>query len=334
MTKSLSFLAVSLLFIFVACNSKNFREDEYVEIPNFNFPKSTKFKENLSEYKIFEGAPADLLPSKDFHLLELSSTLFTDYSHKQRLVKLPVGTEMKKLNDGSIEFPNGTILTKTFFYYNDERDKSLGKQIIETRLEIKENDIWNVATYIWNKEQTNAILQTNGLETKISWISENGTKRSTNYQVPTENQCMTCHQSNTKIAPLGPTLRNLNRTVNRNNSNLNQIQHLQSVGILSEFDFSQIDNIVDYKNPEASLTERSRAYLDMNCAHCHNPKGWEASAQRPFDFRYETLLEQTGILRKKEKVVNTMMRGKMPFIGTTMLDEEGIELLKEFTESL
>ena len=97
---------------------------------------------------------------------------------------------------------------------------------------------------------------------------------------------------------------------------------------------SNIDNIVDYKNPEASLTERSRAYLDMNCAHCHNPKGWEASAQRPFDFRYETLLEQTGILRKKEKVVNTMMRGKMPFIGTTMLDEEGIELLKEFTESL
>jgi uncharacterized repeat protein (TIGR03806 family) len=266
--------------------------------------------------------------------LELSSTLFTDYSHKQRLVKLPAGTKMEKLNDGAIEFPNGTILTKTFFYYNDDRDKSLGKQIIETRLEIKENDIWNVATYIWNKQQTDAMLETNGLETKISWISENGTTRSTNYQVPTENQCMTCHQSNSKITPLGPTLRNLNLTVNRNNSNLNQIDYLQSVGILTEFDISQIDHIVDYKNTEASLTQRSRAYLDMNCAHCHNPKGWDLSTQRPYDFRYETPLEQTGILLKKEKVVNTMMRGKMPFIGTTMLDEEGIELLKAFTESL
>ena len=334
MTKYLSFLAVLLLFIIVACNSNNFRDDEYVEIPDFNFPKSTKFKENLSEYKIFKGTPTDLLPSKDFHLLELNSKLFTDYAHKQRLVKLPSGTKIEKLDDNTVEFPNGTILTKTFFYYNDERDKSLGKQIIETRLEIKENDIWNVATYIWNKQQTDATLETNGLETEISWISENGTKRNTNYQVPSENQCMTCHQSNYKMTPLGPTLRNLNRIVYRDSSNLNQIEHLQSVGILSEFDVSQIDNIVDYKNLEASLTERSRAYLDMNCAHCHNPKGWDESAQRQFDFRYETPLEQTGILRKKEKVVNTMTRGKMPFIGTTMLDEEGIELLKAFTESL
>lgn len=318
----------------ISCKNNDFRNDEYVAIPDFNFPKSIKFKENLSEYKIFEGSPSDLFPTKNFHLLELSSSLFTDYAHKQRLVKLPTGTKIEKLDDGSIEFPNGTILTKTFFYYNDDRDISLGKQIIETRLEIKENDIWNVATYIWNKEQTNAILETNGFETEISWISKSGEGLSTNYQVPTENQCMTCHQSNSKMTPLGPTLRNLNRTVNRNSSNLNQIQHLQSVGILSEFDVSQIDNIVDYKNPEASLTERSRAYLDMNCAHCHNPKGWDESTQRRFDFRYETPLEQTGILRKKEKVVNTMMRGKMPFVGTTMLDEEGIELLKEFTESL
>ena len=333
--KNYLFYLIGLVIIFVnSCKNNNFRDEEYVQIPDFNFPKSIKFKESLSDYKIFEGLPSDLVPSNDFHMLELSSVLFTDYAHKQRLVNLPSGTEMKKLEDGSLDFPNGTILTKTFFYYNDERDKSLGKHIIETRLEIKENDIWNVATYIWNNHQTDATLETKGLETKISWISENGTTRSTNYQVPSENQCMTCHQSNSKMTPLGPTLRNLNLTVNRNNSNLNQIDYLQSVGILNEFDVSQIDEIVDYKNTEASLTERSRAYLDMNCAHCHNPKGWDESTQRRFDFRYETPLEQTGFLRKKEKVVNTMMRGKMPFIGTTMLDEEGIELINEFTGSL
>ena len=333
--KNYLFYFLGLVIILAnSCKNNNFRDEEYVQIPDFDFQKSIKFKESLSEYKIFEGLPSDLVPSKDFHLLELSSKLFTDYAHKQRLVKLPAGTKMKKLEDGSVEFPNGTILTKTFFYYNDERDKSLGKQIIETRLEIKENDIWNVATYIWNKQQTDATIETNGLETKISWISDNGTTRSTNYQVPTENQCMTCHQSNSKMTPLGPTLRNLNRTVYRDSTNLNQIDYLQSVGILNEFDISQINNIVDYKNTKASLTERSRAYLDMNCAHCHNPKGWDESTQRRFDFRYETPLEQTGFLRKKEKVVNTMMRGKMPFIGTTMLDEEGIELINEFTGSL
>ena len=324
-----------LVLIFtISCKSNNYRDEEYVQIPDFNFQKSIKFKGKLSEYKIFEGSPSDLVPTQDFHILELSSTLFTDYAHKQRLVRIPAGTQIKKLDDDSVEFPNGTILTKTFFYYNDDRDKSLGKQIIETRLEIKENDIWNVATYIWNEQQTEAKLETNGFETKISWVSDRGESLSTNYQVTTENQCMTCHQSNSKMTPLGPTLRNLNRTVNRNSSSFNQIDYLQSVGILNEFDTSQIDHIVDYKNTEATLTERSRAYLDMNCAHCHNPKGWDESTQRSFDFRYETPLEKTGILNKKEKVVNTMMRGKMPFIGTTMLDEKGIELLKEFTESL
>lgn len=332
MKKIFAFKIGLILLVFVSCGRKEFNEK--IKIPDFDLPKTVVFEDSLSTYEIFKGEVSNLSPSEDFKLLELSSILFTDYSHKQRLIKIPEETQIVRSSDGTIDFPNGTILTKTFFYYNDERDKSLGKQIIETRLLIKENDIWNVATYIWNNQQTDATLETNGLETEISWISENGTKRNTNYQVPSENQCMTCHQSNSKLTPLGPTLRNLNRIVNRHSSNLNQIEYLQSVGIINDFDVSEIKHIVDYMNPEASLTDRSRAYLDMNCAHCHNPKGWDKSTQRPFDFRYETPLEETGILRKKEKIVNTMMRGKMPFVGTTMLDEEGIELLIELTKNL
>ena len=43
-------------------------------------------------------------------------------------VKVPAGTQMTKSSDETIDFPNGTILTKTFYYYNDERDTTLGKR--------------------------------------------------------------------------------------------------------------------------------------------------------------------------------------------------------------
>lgn len=327
------YLVGLVLSITISCKNNRFKNEDYVVIPEFNFPKSIEFEESLLAYNIFLGSPANLDPSNDFHLLELNSTLFTDYAHKQRLVKVPSGTQIKKLEDDSIEFPNGTILAKTFFYYNDERIKN-GKRIIETRLLVKENNTWNVATYLWNEEQTDATLLTDGIETEVSWINREGNSLSTNYQVPTENQCMTCHQSNATMTPLGPTLRNLNHIVDRNGSSVNQISHLQSIGLLDNFDVSHVSRIVDYKNTDASLTDRSRAYLDMNCAHCHNPNGWDKSTQRRFDFRYETPLGQTGILRKEQKIVNTMIRGKMPFIGTTMLDSEGISLLREFTESL
>ena len=79
---------------------------------------------------------------------------------------------MIKSPDGSIQFPDGTVLTKTFFYADDERDPSLGRRIIETRLLIKESSTWNVATYVWNQEQTAATLELNGITTQVSWINE------------------------------------------------------------------------------------------------------------------------------------------------------------------
>ncbi|MEN8732437.1 MAG: hypothetical protein ABF321_07685, partial [Bacteroidia bacterium] len=84
----------------------------------------------------------------------------------------------------------------------------------------------------------------------------------------------------------------------------------------------------------ASLEERGRAYLAMNCAHCHNPNSWERSAEREFDFRYETPFTEAGILYEEDKIKQALQDREMPLIGTTMLDEEGINLIIEYIESL
>jgi uncharacterized repeat protein (TIGR03806 family) len=332
MKKNIAFITGLILLVIISCRKDEFNPN--IVIPDFDFPQTVVFEDSLSSYGIFEGTPSNLSPSVGFELLELSSVLFTDYSHKQRLVKIPVGTQMTKSDDERIGFPNGTILTKTFFYYNDERDTTLGKRIVETRLEIKENDVWNVATYIWNQDQTNAILELDGFDTPISWVDENGVNRSTMYHIPTENECMTCHQSNSKMTPLGPTLLNLNRNVERNGNTLNQITHLQNLDLLNNFSVNQIGKMVNYDDLNTSLEERGRAYLAMNCAHCHNPDSWERSAEREFDFRYETPLNDAGILYEEEKIKRAPQDREMPLIGTTMLDEEGINLIIEYLDNL
>lgn len=331
--KSIVFVGM-LVFVLAACQDNENWPDRKVVIPDFNYPETIVFEQSLSAYNIYKGTPKNLIPSGDFHLLELSSILFTDHAHKQRLVKLPEGTQMRRLAEGSLDFPDGAILVKTFYYYLDERDTSLGKNIIESRVLIKKSNTWNIATYVWNEQQTDASLELNGADQHLSWINLNGSELSTKYHVPSQNECITCHQSNSARVPIGPGLRNLNRTVLRNGRSQNQLSHLQSSGLLSDFEISLVPEIVDYNDRAASIMERGRAYLDLNCAHCHNPTGWDASSERDFDFRYETELNQTGILHEKDRILEAVNKGEMPFIGTTILDHKGISLINQFVEGL
>ena len=92
--KQIAFTIGSILLVVISCSREEFNRD--IEIPDFNFPKTVVFEDSLSSYEIFEGPPSDLSPAEGFELLELSAVLFTDYAHKQRLIKLPVGTQMTK----------------------------------------------------------------------------------------------------------------------------------------------------------------------------------------------------------------------------------------------
>lgn len=331
--KKAVFAISSVVVVLVSCK-KNDADNRNVEIPAFNFTQTSSFESNLSSYNIFKGTSSKLIPSDGFELLELSSALFTDYAYKQRLIKIPDGVKLRNIDGSKVDFPNGTILTKTFFYYNDDRDTALGKHIVETRLLIKESDKWNVATYLWNEAQTDATLKLDGVDTPVSWTNAQGNNKSTLYHVPTQNECMTCHQSNATMSPLGPTLVNLNRTVNRDGSDVNQLNYLQSKGLLEEFGTDQIAKMVDYKDKNAALSERGRAYLAMNCAHCHNPDAWDTPAQRDFDFRHHVPFSNTGISNGKDKILRNVINQEMPFIGTTMMDEEGVVLLIDYINSL
>ncbi|GAB3931273.1 SO2930 family diheme c-type cytochrome [Larkinella terrae] len=290
------------------------------------------FLPKLSQYGIFQGNPANLNPSADFHLYELASTLFTDYAGKQRLIKLPPGTSLAAQGDGFPAFPSGTMLVKTFYYDKNQRDPSNGKVIIETRLLVKTDLGWNVATYLWADDQQEATLVTSGFTKTVNWVDGNGTAQVIAYHVPSERECTTCHQLSGDVVPIGPKLRNLNRPVTRNNRTLNQLDYLQQAGILSALSSSSVSALPAYSDADLPLETRARAYAEINCAHCHQAAGYAASTK--LFFNYELPYDQTTIARHKGQIIHLMETGKMPRLGTTVVDQTGLALLKSYINSL
>jgi uncharacterized repeat protein (TIGR03806 family) len=106
----------------------------------------------------------------------------------------------------------------------------------------------------------------------VSYVSPSGKKVTTPYVVPNKNQCKGCHIRNGKMAPIGPSARQLNRDIVWNGANMNQLMLWQSLNLLSG-DFANAPLLAKWDNVSAPLNDRARAYLDANCGHCHSKAG-------------------------------------------------------------
>jgi uncharacterized repeat protein (TIGR03806 family) len=286
----------------------------------------------LSDYHLYSGKLSDLTPGKGFVIYELATPLFSDYAEKQRLIGIPKALAFMATGDGLPQFPDGTILVKTFFYWQDKRDTSRGKRIIETRILLRSKDAWEAGTYVWNAAQNEALLTTTGLKTGIRWLDEKGAERNIDYRVPSVKQCATCHYSGNTISPIGFKIRNLNITVRRNNDSIRQLQYFVDLGIAAPLDPSSFSTLPAWNDSRYTLEQRARAYLDINCAHCHNEKGFCSRS----DFRpaYENDPATTRIAEKKGKIIRFLRSGRMPLLGTTVLHEEGIQLIEDYLRTI
>lgn len=325
-------LAVALFLAMAGCGEDRSAPEPYDL--DFDIPRSEAFPDSLLAYGLYEEPLSSLRPAAGVIPYELSSELFTDYAFKQRLMMIPEGNSITTTDNTTFEFPEGTILAKTFYYPSDMRDTAGPRRVIETRLLIRTEGRWNVATYLWNADQTDATLLLTGTTTESSWVDETGRSRTTDYVVPHEGECVTCHQSGGSSVFIGPTLRNLNRNVTRSGDEVNQLEYLVAEGVLDSADWTSAPSVPDYEDSDLSLDSRARAYLDINCAHCHNPGGWDEASRPDLDLRFETPLNQTGLERKARDLERQLETGQMPYLGTTLLHDEGIRLVLDYLATL
>lgn len=309
----------------------------------------------LSEYRFFTGALKDQTPAEGVIPYKPASSLFTDYALKKRFVWLPAGTKSTYVADNEIiNLPVGAALIKTFYYNNIE--PSGATKIIETRIMIKKATGWIFAEYVWNDDQTEASLQMNGSYVAIAW-SQNGTSKSTNYRIPSEIECLTCHKTNNTPIPIGIKPQNLNTNYPFASGSQNQMQYWVSKGILENTLPSNIVSTVDYHDETQNLKTRLRSYLDINCAHCHREDSH--CDYRPLRLAFsETLLPinmgqcvtpdenidpvliqiiMPGNYNKSVmhfRLNSTDESNRMPLLGRSLVDEEGVQLLRDYILSI
>ncbi|WP_114492669.1 fibronectin type III domain-containing protein [Candidatus Ulvibacter alkanivorans] len=296
------------------------------------------FRDSLSQMEIFTGALSDLTPANGVQLYELNSTLFTDYTTKQRLIKLPEGTALQyNGNDLLPDFPDETLIAKTFYYNLDDTNPSLGKQIIETRVFLKIEGSWQAGNYIWNDTQTEATYTEAGNEIPISYIDSNGDTQEVDYLIPSKQDCFTCHNNNGQTFPIGMKLRSMNFTPSYTGQN--QLEFFIANGLLEGLgDPSSVSVLPDWTDDvNFDIFERGRAYIDINCAHCHRP-GSSVPPEFDMDFRLETPYADTKIYDKRFSIEArfsaTIPGYRMPQLGRTVVHEEALTMLMEYLQEI
>jgi uncharacterized repeat protein (TIGR03806 family) len=233
--------------------------------------------EKLSDYGFFAGELAHQQPAAGVVPYTLNTPLFSDYAEKLRFIKLPAGQSVTYTDTAVLNFPVGTTLIKTFYYPHDFRNPAKGRRLLETRLLVHQPGGWKALAYVWNQEQTDAVLEVAGDTKTVQYVDAHGAARQHAYVVPNLNQCKGCHNRREVMTPIGPSVRQLNGDLvyAETAKEENQLRYWQRTGMLTGMPpLANCPKTPVWNRPETgSLNDRARAWLDINCAHCHNPQG-------------------------------------------------------------
>ncbi|MCV0384434.1 MAG: hypothetical protein K5799_13460 [Erythrobacter sp.] len=221
---------------------------------------------SLSEYGFFADAAAQV-PARNVIPYRLNTPLFSDGAEKLRFVYVPQGAQIAAQGEGLLDIPVGGALIKTFAF-----GEGADRRLIETRVLLHRADGWLALPYIWNEEQTEATLAVVGGRREVTTPA--GERIS--YRIPNKNQCKECHGLQGAVVPIGPKARNLSQ---------DWLQDMVPARHLAAMPASS-DTMPRWEDRASVPAEAAaRAYLDVNCAHCHRPNA--TASNSGLDLRWE-----------------------------------------------
>ncbi|USD66069.1 SO2930 family diheme c-type cytochrome [Vibrio sp. SCSIO 43136] len=347
-----------------------------------------EFKDNcekLSDYNFFADAtnPTTGLNTANANgtLYTMQTQLFTDYASKYRFVVMPQGSSADYMQNETFIFPVGTVLIKSFALPKDTATRGItNEELIETRLLIKRTSGWIALPYVWNEDYSDAQLTAAPINLDRT-ITHDGATMSFAYGVPGRDQCTTCHNINKDItdptgkvqaagfAPIGPKARSLNSGHTYGSTTQNQLEYWSDNGLLINLPtnmalvqdvpvFDGTEGVVTTNLTATEIEDYAKAYLDINCAHCHRDEGKASSTglYLPDWLAYTGNEEthgrcRTSLTSTKASTTIDLWPGdadkslihyrmsitdgeKMPELGRDLVHSEGLALVKTWINQL
>ncbi|MFQ5734962.1 MAG: family 16 glycoside hydrolase, partial [Planctomycetaceae bacterium] len=220
--------------------------------------------------------------------------------------------------------------------------------------------VWKGYTYVWNDEQTDAfLLDAKGLDKTFTIRDKHapGGVRKQKYRFPSRAECTLCHTMSAKYV-LGVNTLQMNRDHDYGGVVANQLDTLNHIGLFKKplpKKPAALPKLVDYRDAKANLNSRARAYLHANCSHCHRKWG---GGNAEFQLLSTLALNETGTINTRPgqgrfkipdprilvpgdpersliyRRANLLGLGRMPHVGSNVIDKAGVKLLRAWIASL
>ncbi len=269
---------------------------------------------------------------------------------------------------GQAFLPKDGVLARTISL-EMERGNPKSRRRLETQILHFDGESWRGYSYQWNDAQTDATLvPAAGLDRTLTVVDAKapGGKRRQTWHFPSRTECLTCHNPWAGYA-LAFTLPQLNREHDYGGVSDNQLRALKHIGLLTFLHRDEESGkettrtsppAVRLTDPYAAggdLDRRARSYLHVNCAHCHQ---FGAGGTADIELRYDHALDQTKTLEVRpvqgtfgiagaqilapgdpyRSVLFYRMAklgpGRMPHIGSEVVDERGLKLIHDWIRRL
>jgi uncharacterized repeat protein (TIGR03806 family) len=212
---------------------------------------------------------ATLTPAAGVLEYDVNAPFWSDGAEKRRWLALP-GPSRIDARAAPWRFPIGTALVKHF-----ELEVAPGTmRRVETRVLLRHESGWQGYTYRWDAGGVDADLVADGGDSAIIDVVDGSGARQQQWRFPSRAECASCHTVAAGHV-LGLTTPQLNRAFAFPLRVDNQLRTWNHIGLFTTDigDPAALEVRVDPHDATAPLAARARAWLDVNCAMCHQPGG-------------------------------------------------------------
>lgn len=313
------------------------------------------FPRKLSESGLFSSFEP-LTPAAGVVPYTINAEPWADFATTERHLAIP---ESGTINPAvpQWKYPKDSVFVKTLSLpIVDGKSKSLRK--VETQILHFDGAEWMPYTYQWNDQQTDAtLLGAIGSERILSVDDplNPGTARQQSWRFSSRAECQRCH--NKWSGPvLGFSAVQLEHSAQNPAASPSQLKTLISLGLMEKPKVpSEFPALVNPRDGSADLTARARAYLQVNCAHCHRLHAGGAVLSH---MHHDLPLEKTNMIGVRPTQgtfgihaaqviapgdpfrsvlyyrMSKLGNGRMPHLGSSELDHEGITLVHDWIRQL